>query len=199
MNLSLKDFLSPVVNKKCFYSLICGRRFRGYLRCMIGLDGNESRRIKLSDLSGKLLKEMPIIIDKQYVGVDPLCDEWIEHIPNVRKYNQDLNALLALAKRKSASTSRQDSPRSGTVAISNVRAPGLLRNSSDPTLRPSSAVHSRGARPATAARRSNLFQGEPQQQLLQPPQHNMNHLGPFSFQNFNQARPSRQPSNDFTN
>ena len=95
--LEIKDFRSPSVNQKSFYSALIGKTMNWYLRWMIGIEMDTPEAINVNSI--KLTKYRGIYLPpRDYMSCQPLTEEWVPRIPNLYKYNEELSKLIVESK-----------------------------------------------------------------------------------------------------
>lgn len=95
VRLKLNDFFSESINKKSFYIVMAGKSMNAYLKCMVGIDGSVAEPIDISAFSMTYYNGI-YLPPKDYRACEPLLDEWIENIPNIKNYNQSLNTMIRM-------------------------------------------------------------------------------------------------------
>ena len=97
VSLDVKDFRSPSVNQKSYYSAMVGKTLNWYLRWMIGIEMDTPEAINVKSI--KLTKYRGIYLPpRDYMSWQPLTEEWEPRIPNLHKYNEELSKLIVESK-----------------------------------------------------------------------------------------------------
>jgi hypothetical protein len=98
VQLNINDFKSSSVNQKSYYLPMKSDNFNCYIRCMIGIEMDVADAINTSGI--KLLSYKGIYLPpRDYMSCQPLIEEWEPRIPNIHKYNSELDALIEECKR----------------------------------------------------------------------------------------------------
>jgi len=91
--LDLQELISPVVTQKTYYEVMPGKLFKSFIRAMVGLEKDQEDSIDVHNLPLKYHKGL-YLAPKNYTSCQPLPQEWLQHIPNVKKYNREISTLV---------------------------------------------------------------------------------------------------------
>jgi hypothetical protein len=98
VELDINDFRSADVNQKSYYIPFISDKFSCYLRCMIGIEMDAPEAINVTTTKLSIYHGL-YLPPRDYMSCQPLTEEWEQRIPNLHKYNTELSALIAEAKK----------------------------------------------------------------------------------------------------
>ena len=84
--LTLQDFRSESVNKKCYYEIMAGEKHSCFLRAMVGISLDIPSDVHCANTPLDYYKGV-YIPQRDYRSCQALPDEWIENLPNIKRYN----------------------------------------------------------------------------------------------------------------